>query len=53
MSMAVEMELVLEGMKPKVAAYADFGRRFDFVAGEFRSDAYFAECVDVSAAKLT
>ena len=38
-SMKKEMALVLGKEKPRVMAYRDFGRRFNFIAGEFRPEA--------------
>eukprot|EP01052_Picozoa_sp_SAG31_P031172 SAG31_NODE_3275_length_4474_cov_17.108114_4_plen_84_part_00 len=38
-SMKKEMALVLEKEKSRVTAYRDFGRRFNFIAGEFRPEA--------------
>ena len=33
--------------KSRVVAYRDFGRKFEFIAGDFKPTAYYAECVDL------
>ena len=33
--------------KPRVLAFRDFAHRFKFMSGEFRHDAYYAECIDL------
>eukprot|EP01043_Picozoa_sp_COSAG02_P021539 COSAG02_NODE_1096_length_14601_cov_185.142946_12_plen_125_part_00 len=34
--------------KSRVVAYRDFHRSWGYVCGEFKSDAYYAECVDLA-----
>ena len=47
MSMRSEMAKVRKGEKKKIEAYRDFGLRFDYIAGDYKPTAYFAECVDL------
>ena len=41
------MRAVRLGEVKRVIAYRDFDRKFRFMAGEFRPEAYYAECVDL------
>eukprot|EP01043_Picozoa_sp_COSAG02_P016792 COSAG02_NODE_746_length_17729_cov_37.532501_3_plen_579_part_00 len=42
-----EMHLVKTGQKSGPMAYRDFGRKYDFVVGDFRPQAYYAESLDL------
>ena len=41
-----EDALVRHG-KSRVVAHRDFGLKFGYIAGEFRPESYYAECVDL------
>jgi len=45
--MKAEMASVIKGEKKKIAAFRDFSKRFDVMAGDYRPEAYYAECVDL------
>ena len=45
--MTKERAMVRRGEKPLVVAQRDFGRRFSYIAGEFKSESYYAEPVDL------
>lgn len=42
-----EMQLVKTDKKSRVIAYRDFGRKYNFIASDFRPEAYYAESVDL------
>jgi hypothetical protein len=45
--MSTKIRAVRSGDVKRVTAYRDFDRKFRFMAGEFRPEAYYAECVDL------
>eukprot|EP01048_Picozoa_sp_COSAG05_P016092 COSAG05_NODE_2026_length_3672_cov_18.472152_2_plen_604_part_00 len=45
--MTVKIHEVQIGQKKKVVAYNEFGRQFDYVAGNFRAEAWFTEPIDL------
>merc|ERR1712096_64873 len=47
MRMRKELKLVHSGEKKRVVAYRDFGFSYDYIAGDFKPHAYYAECVDL------
>lgn len=47
MRMRKELKLVHSGEKKRVVAYRDFGFSYDYIAGDFKCHAYYAECVDL------
>ena len=42
-----EREMVRKQKKSSVISQRDFGRDFSFIAGEYKPEAYYAECVDL------
>ena len=42
-----EREMVRKQEKSSVISQRDFGRDFSFIAGEYKPEAYYAECVDL------
>ena len=42
-----EKAMVRRDEKPLVVAQRDFGVRFNYIAGDFKSESYFAEPVDL------
>eukprot|EP01043_Picozoa_sp_COSAG02_P049204 COSAG02_NODE_4919_length_4836_cov_5.351488_1_plen_483_part_00 len=42
-----QMRLVKADKKSRVIAYRDFGRKYDFVVGDFKPEAYYAESLDL------
>ena len=42
-----QMNLVRRGKKSRVVAQRDFRRKFGYMSGDFRAEAYYAESVDL------